>query len=689
MAELAHRPEGYIFSWVDQLGRNHTAPLITPPDRVAVQRQDGTWHRITRSVARDEPVPYSQVWYAQYLRHYNLPAYFMRRGHLDMLYDDYEANVLGMQNAPSPHYAVIPPHDYLLHQYPAVPLWPSSDQSGVYQIRDIPSDSRAILSRYSPALSVTGFRYDVYVWPSGNIQVRSTIESEYQDCPVRDANDPDRAWISWDEDGRVPSSYHRDLPRLQPGSDDLSTDARRTLIQERADEHCLINPMEDVPGDGRLEFLHDSDQQRAVAMGFVDENGEADAQQVTLARRRGELAVGTGHNAGPVVIFRPNPDLRNPRDDPQGPGRWEFLTSDGPTSNRGLAAINLGGSNGLPTYPNARQIRLLGQMLVADGRVDLTAMIDIVWVAGEEDNEPGVDPVLDAPPAPEEEQNVVPSHPVSAIRDPPRTNSVSSPAPIPAAGQSAPPNDVSGQPAIPHEPTNGNPSGPHDQTGQWAKYETGNSRGQRITIDRSRAWVGYPEPHKLWTFGSRGWKRWLHADTMDWSDKKKVGNLNKHREQANQRAHWNPLRKQARTDYTFEENTFVMDMVKQANGERPKMPIGDIAREFNSRFGARCTRNDTALQSLIDRLRKEFQEHGGLKKRQPRGHLQKIRSDMLRNAGGFGPSGYDQEQGEDGEEDASGEEGRDDASGEENEEDAPGEEEDDEEDALGEDDDEL
>lgn len=625
LAELSTRPEGYIFAWIGSDGRQYTAPLLTPPDLEAVQRSDGTWHRVARIVTRNEPAPYTQAWYAEYLRHFGLPSYFLRPGHLAMLSDDYEANMLGLDNAPSSHYAVIPPQNYLDLTYTALPLWPEPSDR-IYQIEGLTKGPRANMSRYNPALSITTFPYNIYVWPRGAIQVRSTINDGDLNCPVQPEDV--LAWEQYEEGERVPSSYHLNRTGRHPRSSELSANDRRAMIQYHIDHHAVINPTEDVPGVGRLGFLHESDAQRALEVGHVDATGQPDAHQVILARRRGELAMGTGQNAGPIVVFQPNAATLNPREDPAGTGRWEFLTSDGPTSNRGLAAINFGGSHSLPNYPTAGQIRRLGQMFIDDGREDLTAMIDLVWVAGEEEeDEADVDPVLDAAPEPEDEPEddspVVPFGLASNVRSSSAVGAPSSPA-------------APGQAGLPWEPTNGDPGGPHDQTGgQWPDdYDSRPVRsGFYVTIDRARAQFDKEEPWKLWTWSAKGWKKWQHADAMDWKDKKKVSSLNKFREQTNQRAKWEPKRKEARPDYTKPERAWIMALVKDANGERPTMPLNEIAAEFVRRFPAFPPRSATGIQSLIDRSRIEFKENGGLKERHKRGHLQSARSKASRGAG--------------------------------------------------------
>lgn len=625
LAELSRRPEGFHFRFRASDGRIYGAPLLTPPDMEAVQRADGSWFRTRRYIDRHNPIPYSEQWYAEYLHHFGLPTYFLRAGHLAMMYDDAEPNKLHMFNAPSPQYATIPPRGYLDLRFHATPCWPRQDPKATYRLELQTEGGRASLAHHHPALSITEFPYRTYVRPSGHIQLRSMVEDK--DWKLLVHAEEEVQWDEFEHGHRVISSYHREITGLHPASQPSTP--REAHIQAAIDNHAIINPMEDMPGQGSMIFLSDHDYHNAFSGGYVDAQGLPDPHTVNAARMRGDLAVGTGLNAGPITVWIPDPALRNPAVDPVGPGAWRFLTSDGVTSNRGFAAINFGGSHGLPTHPTASQIRRLGQLFVADGRQNLADMIDIVWVAGEEDDEPGVDPVLDATVETEEDE-------VSPSRTRARRSSgaaasaanLSSPSVARRAASTADGVDPN------QDPTNGSAGGEHDQTGGGsAVYCTAFNRGRYVTIDRSRAWVGDKEPHKFWCYGARGWKKWPRWQEMDWEDKKKVSDLNKHREQTHQRANiWERKRTEPREDYSQQELEYVMGLVSAAGGERPEEPLAVIAAEFNRRFSAHRRRNDTGIQSLVDRLRKEYQEFGGLRPRKGRGWKQQEASKELRGA---------------------------------------------------------
>ena len=645
--------EGYQFTWRASDGRTYSAPLLTPPDLEAVQRADGSWFRTLRQNDRSDPAtftpwPYTERFYAEYLHHHGLPAYFLRDAHLVMLRDGFEARRLGLMNAPSSQYTVIPRSDYLNLRYPGRALWPKQE-ADAYRIEIQSEDARASLARYHPASSVTAFEYHTYVLPSGHIQLRSITETGDGDTPVQVENSVN--WVDLEDGQRIPSSYHQEATGVHLFSQ--GPNVRDVLIQSVIDRHGIINPMQDIPGQGHLAFLSAQDSQLALDRGYVDDNGFPDPREVNAARMREELAIGTGPRAGPIVVFWPDPDFLNPSEQPEGPGAWRFLTNEGVHSERGLAAINFGGNHGLPAYPTASQIRRLGELLIDNGREDLTAHIDIVWVPGQEDADPGEDPGLDGTVGIDNEE-------VSATRTKkqktrPTSSSASNVSSPPVAGDAE---DTIGTSHPHHDPTNNNgiPGSMHDQTGHpnRAEYETVLSDGRWHTIDRSRVWPGIVEPHKFWSFSARGWVRWRHADTMDWTDKEKCERLNKHREQTRQRAGiFEKKRPTPRQDYTKEENEFIFDLVAEADGNKPSMPIPEIARLFNSRFGHRVTRNDSGIASLVDRLRKMYNQYGELVEKPPRGWKQQQASKELRGISGTLEAPDDEqdiEEGEGGEE---------------------------------------
>jgi hypothetical protein len=135
-----------------------------------------------------------------------------------------------------------------------------------------------------------------------------------------------------------------------------------------------------------------------------------------------------------------------------------------------------------------------------------------------------------------------------------------------------------------------------------------------------------------------------------------INRLNKHREQTHQRAKvWAKRRETKREDYTQEENEYIWDLVAAAEGNRPAMSLSNITREFNRRFGSRVMRNETGIQSLVDRLRKMHKEHGRLLPKKVRGWKQQQASKALRGEGpGAEQSGDESEEGEEGDEDEEG-----------------------------------
>lgn len=585
LAELSRMPDGYEYTYTDVQGNVRTLIVLSPPDIMAIQRSDGVWSRQYREPSRNNPAPYDEAWYAQYLAINGLPSWFLRREHCFMIMDDFEARVLGLENAPTT--TMTPQSNYLEQRYPDPVAYPVPRRNEGYVLSDL--DERAAhLSRAFPAINIDGVESAVVVLPSGHIQLRS---EGVVGMPT--VSELDVEWI--ESEKVIQASYIVDPNRhpLNDGRRDMYNEAQPVL-----DAGGLVNPVSIILGVGDWGWLNPAvDMPRALEMGYTS------PQEVTEARRQGALPIGIGPNAGPFVTFRPDRELLNPERQPDGEGAWRFLTNGSNDSDAGWAALNLGGNHNLPTRPTAAQVFRLRQWLIMQDRVDITQDINIVWVPG----------------APQEDDTWSPP----GQEDTPRAATTAAPY---QPGRSPAPS-----PALVHDPTNGERGGEHDQTGgRKATYDTVELKGQRITVDRSRCHVGDVEPHKMWCYGSRGWKRWQHAGTMNWRDAKKIAALNKHREQTYQRAgFWPALRQQQREDYSLEQREWLRRFVVEAAGQRPKLGFPELTRQFNERFNV--TRGETGIISLFDRLRKEYHDPPATQARKPRGWKQ--HEDSLRARG--------------------------------------------------------
>lgn len=651
LANFSRVPDGYRASYIDARGRTREIIVLSPPDLVAVQMEDGNWHRERRIITEELQPPYSIEWYNEYLRVSGLPAWFLRPGHLAMAFDDAESWQLQVENMPTALFG--PLAGYLERQYdqnPARPAWPTSPGPGAYIIEEL-RDLQPHVARRFPATNIAGIPSDVVVLPSGHIQLR--LAGSSPDLPS--IHEADVAWQEESEEfdhSRPVASYCIEgtslafpapiVPELPPAASSPPPPPagpprnRNAEVNAAFDAGGIVNPSQPISGLGTVEWLSDADQQQALEKGY-DTPGA-----VLEARRNGRFAAGWGVNAGPLIVFWPQRRFRNPATQPEGPGAWRFLTTGIAGSDEELARLSFGGSWGLPAQPSAELIFLLRQAFRQLGAPDATADIELVWIPGDEDDEEVTSRVTDTALAEAAAAEILASGP----EQPPATPSPPAPSP---------------SPEILRDPTNGQRGGEHDQTGGTAGtrpvHRSTEHNGVTVVLDRSRCRAGCVEPWKLWIYTAKGWKKWRHAASMDWNDKEKVLALNKFREQTFQRSKlWKNMRDEERADYSTEQRQWVSQFVSPAKGSRLDVPIRRIAQEFNRRF--RDQRGEAGIASLLDRLRKEFDKYGGLKERKHRGWLQQEAS--LARKKGNGKAEEDENEDEDndgdGEEDGKSEE---------------------------------
>lgn len=318
---------------------------------------------------------------------------------------------------------------------------------------------------------------------------------------------------------------------------------------------------------------------------------EVKPYKIVKAKEEGLLShIDLSHR--PSTVYYPDPRFINPPARPSMRGEIRFLTEGGPGSGTAedQARINLGGQEnqgfaGIPN-PTAEQVwnyRRQFQLALQNGEVG----------ENEVDHSDGIDLVFC--PAPD------------AATSP-------TPASIPignAAGNRDPHSQYL------HQPTNPQHAGPgRDQThrGRLSTpfYQTRLINGKYYTVDRSRTHAKDPEPCKLWIVNKKGiWKPYPHA--VDWDDPSIVERLNKHREQAFDRAGWPSKRDDARPSYTYEQRKWLFDKYVVPNrGERPSdATMSRITQEYARQFPGMAARNLSGITALYDRLRKEYNENDG------------------------------------------------------------------------------
>ena len=568
LANLSRYPEGYAIV-LPLGGRRHEVVLLTPPDLVAVQRADGTWYRRARNVAEDGLMPYTFAWYQEYLVEHDLPYYFMRPELYNMLEGTAEADALGITNS----LAALPDPDYTWtrRRYPQAIqyLLPDSDVSTNTTPVDINAAQAERLGMRFPAITVNTEVFDdyrVYVHPTGHLTVRYTHDNS------ADAVDRTQFRTLYESRSSYLASY-----RIEGREMGITASNNRDRTQESANARAnggIVDSDEQPNGLGQFDWL-DREVDAEIAMQY----GLNRPEGVMRARENGVLTnVPLRHR--PLTVWRPDLRFLNPSVQPEGQGRWEYTT----IPSRDLAWMNLGNQehfDNIP-HPTATQVfdrRRQTRDEIARGDrsldADTTIGIDIVWV-------PTVSPG-------------------DLVLDPPR-----SPTPPQEDGLIDP------KTGLAHQPKN---DGKHDQTGVEGErnWQTIKINGKIFTLDRSRAHKDSVQEWKSWTVNAKGqWYQWKQYSSIDWTNEVSVESMNKWREQATRRVGFYPKRELDRPDYTQPERTWVFGYVKDSKGERPTTTIAEITRLFNERFVPQ--RDEIGIQSLIDRLRKEYRKNGGNQK---------------------------------------------------------------------------
>lgn len=357
-------------------------------------------------------------------------------------------------------------------------------------------------------------------------------------------------------------------------------------MKDEAEENGgYIDPSE-VPNGaltGQWSWLNPPIDQ-PIADALPNDMDGANPLEKTIALEAGRLSE-LARSRLPIAVYYPNHQYLNPSRRPTGGGVFRYLT-EGPGSSRDLARINLGGQRHFEANndPSAEDIFNYRRMIhgriangLEDDDADQSTEIDIVWCPDEVEGSPPGTPHPSPSPAPADYSDTVCKH--------------------------------SG---LPQDPTN--PDIPDfDQTHEGklssAYYQTIQlENGKIVTVDRSRAHAGDPEPKKLKFINKKGTTR-MYPHKFDWNDNAAVEKLNKAREQAMERAGFPPKRPDPRENYTAEERKWMWDKyVKRHKGDRPPgISMGDITDDFNKQFPG-GNRNLGGITGLIDRQRKKLKD---------------------------------------------------------------------------------
>jgi len=615
LAGLSRFPEGYEFTIQLIGGERRNAFVLSPPDLVAVQDEDGAWFRRAREDG-DGPAPYSVKWYDAYLAAYGSPAWFLQDKHVKMLDDREEADAVGRQMVPQ-NLTLLPLPNYLEVRYPAAPAYPTPNvfnRGEAYEYH-MNHDEQLQVARRFPATNVTDPDYRIFVLPSGHIRILHEEEAGKSGLHLDDGAMP---WLLEQLDNFTASYLLHGSPpaRTMTGT---RADRSAMLIAHRA-RGAYVNPSGHPRGYGRLLWLTNDDYQRAQQLGFRN------AVEIPEARGAGLLSQGVGQDA-PTVVWYPHRLFVNPEIQPQGAGTWEYHTND----DRDLAYVNFGGQAafgfGNIAHPSAAEMWTLRQELqhrIAQGEdiEDFTLggggnNLNLVWVPVRPPS-PVVDDFLeliDDTEVPDEELLGEESDAEAEV--------------LAEGGVGWNIGQTDLESGLTHEPHNNND---RDQTGTHgrARYQTrmlpeGAANAKNITVDRSRCHAGTEEPHKAWAIDSKGkWRKYHNYGNFNWNDKNSVEALNKWREQNFNRYGWPKKRTEKRVSYTEEEEKWLFDRAKPADNAPTlgRERLEQITAAFNKKFASqpgRPARNLDGITSAIYRLQKMLAEHGRWVKGKERG----------------------------------------------------------------------
>ncbi|KAF2158535.1 hypothetical protein M409DRAFT_61578 [Zasmidium cellare ATCC 36951] len=592
LADLAGLPEGFEFQ--HRLDEQHPRAviLLTPPNMVAVCNGNGLWERRLRQM-QDGPPPYTPEWYRAYLRDSNLPAWFLTTGHIDMLTNDIEAQLLGVADTELPPARQVPA-SYLAVRYPTFPQFPKLVGVGHFQPYQYPltDHERLCVARQFPATNLLGADTRILILPGAYIQIHYDPSST--GCPVLNSNN-----LRWSRAAASRASYINKKADTVSLSDILSpsVDNRSGLAAMKSNNGGFVNPSERLSGLGAWEWLDaDVDIPAAQVLGFQQPS------DVAVAVQRGHLRTGRAEYDAPSVVWQPDMRYFNPDVEPAEPGIWEFLSD----AAREKARDDLGGQDafGLADSPDPNayeiwQIRQYFKLFSADSgsQHDPTAEIDLVWILagpGEAAEVQVAGPVV----AGAQEEPTAPTPQIQPV--------------IPGEVDAS--HGFDNTTGLAHEPLN---HGENNQTASDGRgsYSTRLINGKKITLDRARAHpilgASTPQLHRLWTYTNCGkWQRYPETGgKIDWADKVSVEKLNKWRQQSEKRNQWAPKRVLPREQYTQEQRAWVFGFVEENGGGRPRQGGAELCRQFNEKFGAQ--RQQKAIEGFVDRMMKEYKANGG------------------------------------------------------------------------------
>ncbi|KAK6441143.1 hypothetical protein LTR95_002640 [Oleoguttula sp. CCFEE 5521] len=402
LADLRTAPEGLVITQRMSNGTDKQLCVLTPPNMVAVREVNSTWRRTRRVKSVHGPAPHTMAFYLEAILACGLRHYFSTSAHLTMCADDPEGKHLVVAGPPPLHSTNNAESHLLLGRHASVLQYPSvhdaaPDTSRVLSAR-FTADQRRNLGRRFPALLLDVMDAVVVIHPRGHLTLYPAASNSAKQQPVA-CGPVSVSDIDWRLVDSLPASvsfYEEITSTMQifSGLNKRFADRSREAVARAVSGPSSASRDTGRGPIARLELgssgtrgqrvmrhrsaaVRANDVQRYIAQGMI----VSPRQQVRGPGSYRWLATFGTDLAQELELDHidvPEREYNNPPQQPDGEGRFEYLTND----DEDLAHLNFGGvqDDVLPHQHTATDVWNLRQRLRAQARSNVTQQIRLVWV---------------------------------------------------------------------------------------------------------------------------------------------------------------------------------------------------------------------------------------------------------------------------------------------------------------------